>query len=287
MPIDYTTKPALPVGQRRANNANMEEAGMTDLAGLIAALDPVKCAAVSEQLKKIEVSKLIATNTNAILKKQRTSAFLIALELTERGIAPFFRRSDLAPPESSIRSNDQEYDLLVYDLMWLAEQHKGFSNIKVTSDPCTWGPILAYANRLFWLGNQPIYRIVKNLKLTEVQQWECELLKSGSMKNKARGLHQSAAHIYGTLAESLPTMTKTGMTDAKARAALIKRKRLWFCAEMCGWKPTETGRLYRCMTGEQLTKSAVANQLSAIVQHRRRRARKPKVEEIKIGCTLT
>jgi hypothetical protein len=147
----------------------------------------------------------------------------------------------------------------------------------LTCDQSSWIGLFSWADRLFYLGNTPIWLIVKKLKLTEQQQWECRLLKSLPAKRRADGLDKSAQRIYGKLMESLPsimrTMPKGDDCERRAHEIIRRRKHLWVCAEIAAWQPTETARLYRLMTGETLTKSQTANQLAAIAGHRRKRKR--------------
>lgn len=260
------------LNHRRADNRTLEEAGITPLSLLIAAFDPAELSETKARFKDAGIPELIAENMKASVKKMRVPAFLLALELTERGIAPCFRRSDLAPPEATILTINQEYDLLVSDFIWLSK-HKAI-DITVTSDPDTWRKLFGLADSLFWLGNRPIWQIVKKLKLTERQQWECRLLKSQPIKQNALGLQQRASRIYSKLENDLPSIMRTGRDEPAARLILQKRKRLWFCAEMCKWAPTETARLYGCMTGETLTRFQVANQLLKIARHKHRRKTK-------------
>lgn len=254
----------------RACHRSLEEAGLTPLSLLVAGTTPQTIDEVKQRLKEVPTVELINKSTTAFVKGSRVAAFLLAVELTDRGIAPFFRRHDIAMPESgALLSVNQEYDLLVHDLLWLAGS--GLDGDHPACMPTTWGDLFKRADRLFLLGNRPIWLIVKKLQLTERQQWECRLLKSLPMKRKARGLNQSAGRIYERLAESLPAIMRTGTDEATAHRILRKRKRLWYCAEMCNWSPTETARLYRRMTGEAVAKSHVANQLSKIAKHRRKR----------------
>jgi hypothetical protein len=258
---------------RRANHRSAAEAGLTPLSLLIANTSLTKINEVRIRLRETGITELIYRSTTAFMKGHRVAAFLLALELSDRGIAPFFRRHDIALPESSIPiSANQEYDLLVYDLIWLMQrypEHSTLAGVPITWEPHTWRALFRRADALYWLGNRPIWLIVKKLKLSERQQWEARLLKSLPVKRKARGLNQSAQRIYAKLAENLPSIMRTGTDELSARRILQKRKRLWFCAEMCNWSPTETARLYRCMTGETVTKSHVANQLGKITKYRR------------------
>ncbi|HCY61430.1 MAG TPA: hypothetical protein DHV59_01020 [Oxalobacteraceae bacterium] len=252
----------------RASNKTVEEAGLTPLALLIAGASTAKIDEVKAGLQQAPTTDLISKSGTAYLKGQRASAFLLALELTERGIAPYFRRQDIALPESPFSASvNHEYDLLVHDLIWLARWHQ-IGDI-VTWNSASWKRLFSRADSLFYLGNRPIWLIVKRMKLTQRQQWELRLLKSKPIKQKARGLEQRTARIYDTMAASLPRIMRTGMDEATAHALLRKRKRLWICAEMCEWSPKETGHLYTCMTGEVLTKSHVEYQLKKIAEYRR------------------
>lgn len=253
----------------------MDEAGLTPLSLLIAQTSPAKIEEVRLRLGELPTSELIHRSTTAFVKKSRVTAFVLAMELTNRGIAPFFRRPDLGTSDSSFApSIDHEYDLLVQDLLWLSTKgpdQQIMAGTSITWESDSWHALFRRADSLFWLGNRPIWLIVKKLKLTERQQWECKLLKSMPMKHRARGLNQSAQRIYGLLAATLPAIMRTGTDEVTAHAILRKRKRLWYCAEMCGWSPTESARLYQRMTGDAVTKSHVANQLSKILKFRRRR----------------
>lgn len=260
----------------RACHRSLEEAGLTPLSLLFAGTSPEQIDAIRFVLEKMPTADLIAKHITTFVKGERRGAFLSALVLTERGIAPFFRRNVIGlPGASEALTINQEYDLLVHDLLWLAKHHApdvaAVSGISITWHPDSWSALFKCADRLFWFGNWPIWLIVKKLKLSEHQQWQCRLLKSKPMKQKARGLDQSAQRIYERLSHDLPAIMRTGTKEAEAQAILRKRKRLWYCAEMCGWSPTETARLYQRMTGESITKSATANQLSKIAKYRRHR----------------
>jgi hypothetical protein len=234
-----------------------------------------------ERIKETRTSTLITHFGTAQVNNNRVAAYLLADELSDRGIAPFFWRAEITIPTSLTLHINQEYDYLVFDLLWIAKQYPGHPYSqrvpmeRLSSDR---EYLFKAADSLFQLGNRPLWIITKKLKLTERQQWECQLLKSLPVKQKSRGLMLSAQKVYEKLAETMPQIMKTGTGEDTAFKILQKRKRLWICAEMCDWSPTISAELYRRMTGEILTKSQAANQLSKIGNFRRKKRAKHDME---------
>lgn len=254
----------------------------------IQSCSPAKLKEVTDRLKLKSLDAILSGYVEACLFRNRLKAFLFALELTFRKIAPAFRnrRSEI---DCKPVLNDREWcDLVLYDAMWLAVHHaslKEFKRLEVTDNPESWIALFGVVERILYkrkYDKNSNWRIVQNLKVNESQQWECRVLKSKPVKRTALGLGFRQTRIFTQLLEDMPTIQKRGLNKKAAEQILLTRKKIWVCAEMCEWKPTRTAMLYRYMTGEEMTKSTAADQISKIARHRHKKRSSTELEECEL-----
>jgi hypothetical protein len=239
--------------------------GFVPLSSLLGAISTEEWDRSRTRLAGIDARKLVLAYNKALKSEQRELAYAFSEELTRRGIPPCFRE---APPHSTLDIN-LRFDLLAHDLQWVAahypdQRHKASSG---------------YAGLLF--GVNPLKRaeyrfttrktghtwiLVKQLRLTLDQQWECNRLRSRPVKLAARSLTPRAEHTLGAIVRYLPTTMRT-MTRQEAGAALLRRYRVWLCAEMTQHSPTRAARLYRLWTSHDIGRNIAARDIEWVRRH--------------------
>lgn len=241
-----------------------EEAGLESLSTLLQARAPEQLDKAAKLIQAFPREELIDRFRSAFSSGKRVLAYLIAEEMTTRGMPPCFRLSHLSNKTLTV---NQKFDLYVYDLRWLAthypEQAKPVKNTRYAK---LFTPRIAFkdAEHLFFYGNTPAWMIVKRLRLTEEQQWDCAFLRSAPVAKKANAITEQRDRVFQALLGELPSIMKTGMGEEEAKTIVLRRHRLWLCSRMVGGSPTKTARRYEQLTGHAIARNIVAKQLEKI-----------------------
>lgn len=179
---------------------------------------------------------------------ERSRAYLEAEALAKRGFPPCFRiRSALAD-----LNENQRFDLIVHDLQWLRAMYPEQRH-KIQS---SYGRLLSAGDA--WLTTAEYYRSTKNrwevwilvreLRLTIDQQWECRVLRSKDVKQGAAALGRKLDPVRVETMSHLVDMTRRH-GQVKAKGILDRRYAIWRCYEMTGRSPTKAARLFNLTFG--------------------------------------
>lgn len=193
-------------------------------------------------------------------RSNRKQVWLLAEELTRRGIPPSFRPSPWVDDEPRIPLED----VLLLDLQWLAHRYPAhrtsFARWRQLFRPAqfdnTAGFMLVYGRM------EPGYYL-KGLALTEDQQVECIYLRGGAIKSRMTKIEALAD-------EALESIKIAHMANRRARAqgdstATIERRRaIWRCGSMADWMPKRTAELYEALTGEPIKRQLAAKIISEV-----------------------
>lgn len=212
-----------------------------------------KLATASRQ----EVLKLYRQN---LWKSNRKQVWLLAEELTRRGIPPSFRPSPWVDEEPRIPLED----VFLLDLQWLAHRYPGhrtsFVRWRRLFRPGhfekTAGFMLVYGRK------EPGYYL-KGLALAEDQQVECIYLRGAAVRSRM-------TKIENLTDVALERIKIAHMANRRARAqgepvaTIERRQAIWRCGSMGDWMPTRTAELYEALTGEPITRQLAWNVIEEV-----------------------
>jgi hypothetical protein len=243
----------------------VEESGLKTLSSIFAEASTEKLSAAKQALCKMDREELINRFRTCFAKGSRLSAFLISEELTKRGIPPCFRHNNLAPDRA--HSVNENFDLLTYDVRWIAHKYpehasvlRGVRAVGIFSGLAVHSTV----SHLYHLGNSPAWLIVKKIKMSPAMQVESYWLRSAPMMRKVKGIIKRRDKVFSALAQRRASIMKTGIDNEMANRILVRRVRLWVCAEMAEWSPSRTADLYERMTGDPIKRNVAAKQLEKI-----------------------
>lgn len=224
-------------------------------------------AAGRSRVAGLSREELIQRFQNAFFSGKRLAAYVMAEELTERGIPPAFRHHHLSSKDYSV---SQKFDLMVYDLRWLRRRHSEHAS-KVhfcRSRQLFIGSDIAFhreAQYSFYDGSRACWKIVKSLRLTEEQQLECFWLHSSPVAKRLAGLQAVRDRVFSTLQQDLETVRRTKtFTDDDAKTCLFRRHRLWLCRGYTTGSPTAIAEKFAQLTGENIARQVVSRQLQIV-----------------------
>ncbi|NIE64030.1 hypothetical protein [Burkholderia sp. Ax-1719] len=227
------------------------------LSTLLGAIDCTTLNQIRSNVAVMPRERLLLDFRAAFDSRQRRRAFLLSEALTAHGIPPCFRRDERFRPGEL--DEKQRFDMSAYDLQWLAaryprhaEQVRGGYAHLLCADDWRW---LARAE-YYWstLHQGETWKTVKQLALTVDQQWECNVLRSQSIRLAAQGLARRRVSIRKAIMAHLPEATRR-RHEGDARLTLERRYRVWLCSEMTGKSPTKTAHLYGLWTGNEIARS--------------------------------
>jgi hypothetical protein len=210
---------------------------------------------------------LIERFRDAFANGSRLAAFILAEELTKRGIPPCFRHHHLSSMDHSIH---QRFDLLIYDLRWLRRAHHDHAAV-IRFARCRkvfTGSDASFhdeATFMFHGGTRAPWKIVKSLRLTEDQQAECHWLRSAPVAKRLAGVQAMRERVFRALQADVARVRRTvSFSDADAKATLLRRHRLWLCRSYTTGGPSKIAARYYQLTGEQVTGKVVSRQLQIV-----------------------
>lgn len=247
---------------------HVSDSGFRTLAPLLQTVAPEKLAAARSRVAELDRNRLIEGFQRAFSSGKRVPAYVIADELTVRGIPPVFRYAPASTPGSSL---EQRFDLMVYDLRWLRRWYPDHAR-SVRYQRCKvllTGSDKAFhreAEYMFYVGRRPAWKMVASLSLSENQQLDCYLLRSAPVKKRDMATQVIREQVFYALEADMKAVRRTkAFTEDDAHATLLRRQQLWLCSRMVGnGSPTEIAERYQQLTGQQITRQAVAKQLAKV-----------------------
>lgn len=257
-------------------------AGFQPIAPLLHALSSEMLDAARRRVAGLDRGKLIDAYRCAFASDKRLAAFIMADELTARGIPPCFRLNHGAATSATL---EQRFDLFLTDLRWLRRWYPDHVRIvryqrSKTLLTGSEAPFHREAEYAFYQGRRPAWKLVASLSLDHRQQFDCYWLRSTPIKQRDAATHSMRERVFQALQDDLQSVRRTStFTDEDAHATLLRRHRLWFIGRMVQDRsPTEVARRYQQMTGEQITRQAVGKQLEKISEVLSRAEMKKRIE---------
>lgn len=220
------------------------------------------------RIAKLDRADLIERYRSAYTGGKLLVAYLMAVELVERGIAPFCWYERIPAPDSA--SVTLRRILVLGDLAWLRRQHASHhetvryerGKAMLTGSEATFVREAEYA---FFDGRRPVWRIVAGLSMTERQQWEAAYLRSVPIKRRAAATEAMSQRVLDALRDNLSKTRRVSFGLAEALASADRQHKLWLCARMIkGGSPTEIALRYGQMTGVSIPRWIVAKQLAKV-----------------------
>lgn len=237
------------------------------LAPLLHALAPAKLAEARVRVGRLHRDELIIRFQSAFHAGKRVVSLLCADSLISQGIPPAFWHSSLLQSNFSVTDR---FDLFAHDVRWLRAAYPKHART-VRYDryrSLLTGSETAFhreAEFAFYAGRRPAWKIVGSLSLDESQQMDCRWLRSAPVTRRLKVVTEKRDQVILALSEDLKGVRRTAQfSDVDAVESLLRRHRLWQCAQMADGKPTETARRYSQMTGESISRQVVANQLQKV-----------------------
>jgi hypothetical protein len=249
--------------------ASPAAAGFQPLAPLLQSITHTKLDAARLRVAEFDRDKLIKSYRNALTSNKRLTAFILADEMTKRGIPPCSRLDHRSPQPAT---PEQKFDLLMADLRWLRRwypdhvnniRYKRYRDLYALHEPAHHRS----AEYVFYGGKRPAWKIVASMSLDQRQQWDCVVLRSAPIKKHGGKTQAMSDRVFSALRDDLQSVRRTSsFTDEVAHATLIRRHKLWLCSRMTSGSPTETAIRYSQMTGLPITRQNAAKQLQKIAE---------------------
>jgi hypothetical protein len=249
------------------SNPSKGFAPLAPLAPLLRAASPEMLDEVWRRVAMLDRLTLTAKFREMFSASKRGAAFILAQELVARGIVPALWYGDL---ELQDFDTNQKFDAFIYDLMHLRQSHYVHAKAiryqryqaMLTGSEAVLHREAEYA---FYQGRRPVWKLVGSLSLTETQQWECRFLRSAPIAKRHAVIRAQSEAVRTLLTNGLASVRRTAaFNDTDAKTALSRRHTLWTCQQMTRGSPSEIARLYEQMTGEDIGRQVVANQLQKI-----------------------
>lgn len=253
-------------------------------------------------LQSVSIESLKSALANQIERLNIEGALRVSAELTARSIAPCFRylqsqvhplnnggsivlntsqrreletegaiviRDDeLTISESVALSSGADYIMLCADLQWIVAKYPDhlteWQRAQAIFSPMRFRKVAEY---LYWGGQRTSGQIAKAMALTKYQQRECAWIQCLNVKRWKVRLFERLTIAKERIALAIRDKDKRSIKEQDA--TIENRSNLWLCAELAEWKPQLTANLYLMLTGQKLSRQAVANQLSKLPKVRR------------------
>ncbi|WP_211454442.1 hypothetical protein [Collimonas antrihumi] len=242
-------------------------AGFVPLAQILQAQSPEKLAAARARAATFDRAVLIDKFRAAFAGGKRVVAFVLADELSKRGLPPCFRHHHLS---ATTYSTNQEFDLMAFDLRWLRREYPDhvravkFKRCRALFVGSESG-FHREAEFAFYGGVRAAWKLVKSFCLTEEQQLDCFWLRSAPIAKRLETAHAMRDKVFKALQGDLQATRRTKtFTDDDAKAALLRRHRLWVCRGHTTGGPSEIAKKYKQLTGEEISRQIVSRQLCLV-----------------------
>ena len=254
------------------HGATLEESGFQPLR-LLWSVDAAKLDRLREALKRQDLAELIrryrqhATGADG----NRVAAYVIAEELTRRGVPPCFRLHHIRSKPFTL---NQESDLLAHDLQWIVHRYPDqvkrieWAKYKAVYAASSIERRLAAGEHLHWFGNRSMGAIARGLQLDDDQQWDCSVLRSDHINRMAITTDSMREGVMQALEAASSGYTSSAYSEDDAQRTLLRRHRVWLCSRMSrkGRKvrPTKTALRYEQLTGDAINRALVVKHLAVV-----------------------
>lgn len=251
---------------READDARPVE--FTPLTELLSGTSPDTLDEARRRVAKLDRADLIQRYRAAYADGKRLTAYVMTGELIERGIPPCFWHEALALNGTTTAQREA---LMLADLAWLRRWYPDHASAVryrrgkalLTGNETVFHREAAFA---FYQGKRPAWKIVGSLSMSEHQQWESAYLRSTPIKRQAEATAILSPRVYQALRDDLQTVHRTPtFSEADAQSSLARRHALWHCSRMAkDGSAAMIAARYQKMTGEPITRQAVAKQLEKV-----------------------
>ncbi|MDR3480568.1 MAG: hypothetical protein P4L91_07610 [Burkholderiaceae bacterium] len=242
--------------------------GFRPLAPMLQAIAPAKLAAVRERVAGLDRDQLLNQFRVAFDGRKRLVAFIVADELTARGVPPCFRLSHSAPTDHDINQN---FDLFLYDVRWIRCEyldHKKLVRYERYRELFSFSETNFHraAEYVFWQGHRPSWKIVASLGMTDRQQWDCVRLRSAPVAKRDAVTKSMRREVFEILQADLRRVRRTKtFTNDDATATLLRRHDLWVCSRMtASGGAAEVATRYFQLTGKAITRDIAKRQIQIV-----------------------
>lgn len=242
------------------------------LAPLLAVTPADTLAAIRLRLASLGREELIKRFRVAFAGAKRLIAFVFAEALIAEGIPPTFWHEN---QQWAAHSLNQRFDLFLFDVRWLRRWYPEHVRV-VRYKRCR--QLLSFAESAhhreaeyaFYAGRRPSWKLVASLSLNKRQQWDCAFLRSAPIANHHAATQAASCKVFSVLQEDLRSIRRSrAFSDADAQTSLLRRHALWVCSRMADG-PAEIAIRYQQLTGDEITRQAVAKQLAKVDEVLRR-----------------
>lgn len=253
----------------RFNAVMPEEIACTEfqpLAPLLAATPAETLAAIRLRLASLGREELIKRFRVAFAGAKRLTSLVFADALIAEGIPPAFWHEN---QQWAAHSLNPRFDLFLFDVRWLRRwypehvrvvRYKRCRQLLSTAESAHHRE----AEYAFYAGRRPPWKLVASLGLSKRQQWDCAFLRSAPIAKHHAITLAASDKVFKVLQEDMQSVRRTSaFTDDDAQMSLLRRHALWICSRMADG-PTETAIRFQQLTGEEITRQAVAKQLAKV-----------------------
>lgn len=248
--------------------------GFVPLAPLLRAVSYEKLDSARRRIARLDLDDLIQRYRAAFVSKPATATasrvlwFLLSEELTRRHLAPWMRHHHLS--STTDYSINQRFDLMVADLRYIRSAFPAHARV-VKHRRCktlfsgTDSAFHSEAGYCFFGGARAAWKMVKSLNVTEEAQLGCMFLRSAPIAKRLDAVQASRDRVFHLLQSNLQAVRRTKtFTDDHAKAALLRRHRLWLCRAHTTGGPVEIAKMYERLTSNPIDRKVVARQLQIV-----------------------
>jgi hypothetical protein len=245
---------------------SLAEQAPASLAGKLAASSTDALANARSRLASKHTPDLLRMYREALTVGKRLAAFMLADALTARRMPPCFR----SVGHLSVVDGMQSFDLLAHDLQWIRamypeHHHKAKGGHAGMLHGDSWVATTEHYRATKNRGDT--WLIVRQLALTDDQQWECVILRSAPVKRAAHGLDTRKEKVERTIENRRLEANRTHRGHYPLEHAYERRFKVWVCGEMAGHSQTKAARLYGMWTGSEITRSVAHEDLEWVRAH--------------------
>jgi hypothetical protein len=127
---------------------------------------------------------------------------------------------------------------------------------------------LSAAEFAFFQGRREAWEVVRSMRLTKDQQWECAWLRSAPIKKSDAAIREWRDQVFTALRDDLDGTRRTkSFTTEDAAATLRRRHSIGLCSRMVEKEaPAQITARHQQLTAERLSRQIIARQLGIVRQ---------------------
>ena len=237
---------------------------LTSTGTLLQGEDPARLTAARARVEGLQTADIINRFCGAFHAKKRVVCWVLAEELVRRGKPPAFWHHHLSATDWSLQ---QRLDLYCYDVLWIKSAYPAhFKAVffkrgkrQLTGTEKEFWTETSYA---FHSGKRQPWKLVTSLRLSESQQHDCRLLRTAEVAKKHLAIASNRSQVFKALELDLKSLPLSlTFTSDDLKSSLLRRLKIWVCAQMTKSSPAQTAERYLQMTGQIITRQIVADQL--------------------------